>query len=54
MTLTTDNRCLLIQRGYMYDVYLNGRFVGKGQKQYIATAYYVYKEEGFDVEIVHE
>lgn len=54
MTQTTDNKCLLVQRGHMYDVYLNGKFVGKGQRQYIATAYHVYKEQGFDVEITSE
>ena len=48
------DKCLLVQRGHMYDVYLNGKFVGKGQKQYISTAYHVYKSEGYDVEIVYE
>lgn len=48
------DKCLLVQRAYMYDVYLNGKFVGKGQKHYITTAYYVYKEAGFNVEIVYE
>lgn len=48
------NSCILVKRQYMYDVYLNGKFVGKGQTHYISTAYYFYKQEGFDVEIVYE
>ena len=48
------DKCLLVERGYMYDVYINGKFIAKGQKHYISTAYYFYKSEGFDVEIVYE
>lgn len=47
------NSCVLVERGYMYDVYLNGKFVGKGQRHYITTAYYFYKEAGFKVEMLH-
>ena len=38
----------------MYDVYLNNKFVGKGQSQYIGTAYFVYTEAGYKVVIVDE
>jgi len=48
------NRCLLVERGYMYDAYLDGKFVGKGQAHYIGTAYYFYTQEGFNVEIIQQ
>jgi len=38
----------------MYDVYLNGRFVGKGQSGYISTAYVFYRQEGYEVVIIDE
>ena len=48
------SKCLLVERGHMYDIYTDGKFMGKGQKHYISTAYYFYKMEGMDVEIVYE
>ena len=47
-----DN-CVLIERKYMYDVYLNGQYVGKGQRHYMNTAFYFYTQEGFKVEVLH-
>ena len=52
--MSKTDKCLLVQREKMYDVYINGKFVGKGQRTYISTAYYFYKMEGMDVEIIYE
>lgn len=46
------NKCVLLKRDRMYDVYLDYKFVGKGNINYIDTAYYFYAFEGFDVEII--
>ena len=48
------DKCYLVRRGHMYDVYLYGKKVGSGQWGYKETAYAVYKQEGYDVEIVDE
>ena len=48
------DKCYLVERGKMYEVIINGKSVGKGQAAYISTAYYFYKSEGMDVEIVPE
>ena len=48
------NKCYLVRRGHMYDVYINKKKVGSGQWGYISTAYVVYRQEGFDMEIVDE
>lgn len=48
------DKCYLVRRGYMYDVYINSKRVGSGQWGYVSTAYYVYKDEGYSVEIVDE
>lgn len=48
------DKCYLVKRGDMYDVYLYGKKVGSGQTGYISTAYYVYTQEGYDVEIIDE
>lgn len=48
------DKCYLVKRGRMYDVYLSGKMVGSGQLAYISTAYHVYREEGYDVEIIDE
>lgn len=45
--------CVLVKRQYMYDIYLNGKFVGKGNIHYIDTAFYFYTQEGFKVEVLH-
>lgn len=52
--MSKTDKCLLVQREKMYDVYINGKLIGKGQRDYISTAYYFYKMEGMDVEIVYE
>lgn len=46
------DKCYLLTRGRMYDVFINGKKVGSGQ--HINTAYWFYKMEGMDVEIVYE
>jgi len=48
------DKCYLVRRGDMYDVYLYGKKVGSGQMGYIYTAYHVYTQEGYDVEIIDE
>jgi hypothetical protein len=48
------SKCLLMQRHPMYEVYIDGKLMGKGSLHYINTAYYFYKMEGMDVEIVYE
>ena len=48
------DKCYLVRRDRMYDVYLDNKKIGSGQWGYVSTAYYVYKEEGYDVEIVDE
>ena len=48
------DKCYLVRRGHMYDVFIYGKKVGSGQWGYINTAYMVYKQEGYDVEIVYE
>lgn len=48
------SKCVLVKRGYMYDIYINNQYVGKGQLPYIHTAYLFYAEQGMDVEIVDE
>lgn len=48
------DKCYLVRRGDMYDVILYGKKVGSGQWGYVSTAYTVYREEGYDVEIVYE
>jgi hypothetical protein len=48
------NTCLLVKRGYMFDIYINNKFVGKGQAAYMDTAYVFYIQQGFDVEVVYE
>jgi len=48
------DKCYLIRRGNMYDVYINNKKVGSGQWWYKETAYIVYRQEGFDVEILDE
>lgn len=52
--MKTMDKCYLVRRGEMYDVYLYGKKVGSGQWGYVGTAYVVYKQEGYDVEIVDE
>lgn len=47
------DKCTIVLREFMYDVYINGKFVGKGQRHYMNTAYYFYKEQGFDLEVLH-
>ena len=47
------DKCLLVTRDKMYDVFIDGKKLGSGQLGYISTAYYFYKCEGFDVEIVY-
>ena len=49
-----DTKCYLVTRGQMYDVFIDGKKVGSGSRGYISTAYYFYKSEGMDVEIVYE
>lgn len=53
-TMGLMDKCYLVKRGRMYDVYLSGKMVGSGQLAYISTAYHVYREEGYDVEIIDE
>lgn len=48
------DKCYLVECGKMYEVIINGKSVGKGQAAYINTAYYFYKSEGMDVEIIPE
>lgn len=48
------DKCYLVTRGIMYDVIIDGKKVGSGQKGYMSTAYWFYSAEGFDVEIVYE
>ena len=48
------DKCYLVRRGFMYDVYIHGKKLGSGQWGYVRTAYYIYKDEGYDVEIVDE
>jgi hypothetical protein len=48
------DKCILAERGKMFEVIINGKNVGKGQAAYISTAYYFYKSEGMDVEIIPE
>jgi len=48
------DKCYLVERDKMFEVIINGKSVGKGQAAYISTAYYFYKSEGMDVEIVPE
>lgn len=50
----TMDKCYLVERGKMYEVIINGKSVGKGQADNISTAYYFYKSEGMDVEIIPE
>ena len=47
-----NTRCHLIRRGYMYDVYIDGKKYGSGQWGYVDTAYLFYRAEGFDVDII--
>jgi hypothetical protein len=48
------DKCYLVRRGEMYDVYIDSKKLGSGQWGYVSTAYVVYKQEGYDVEIVDE
>ena len=50
----TMDKCYLVTRDKMYDVIIDGKKVGSGQRGYINTAYWFYKTEGFDMEIVYE
>ena len=45
-------RCYLIHRDNMYDVYINGKKYGSGSWGLVDTAFWFYKVEGFDVEII--
>jgi len=48
------DRCYLVKREKMFDVFIDGKNLGSGPEGYIHTAYWFYKTEGFDVEIVYE
>lgn len=48
------DKCYLVRRGNMYDVYINNKKVGSGQWGYKETAYVVYRQEGYEVEILDE
>jgi hypothetical protein len=37
-----------------YDVYIDGKMVGKGSWGFVSTAFYFYKSEGMDVMIYDE
>lgn len=47
------DKCYLVTRDKMYDVFISGKKLGSGPQGYMSTAYYFYKSEGFDVEIVY-
>lgn len=46
--------CKLVRRGDFYDVYLNGNHRGSGPWAWRYTAYYFYKAEGFQVEVIEQ
>ena len=48
------NKCYLIRRGDMYDVFLDGKKYGSVSWGLVDTAHSFYKMEGFDVEVIHE
>jgi hypothetical protein len=48
------DKCYLVTRGIMYDVIIDGKKVGSGPKGYMSTAFWFYRTEGFDVEVVYE
>lgn len=52
--MKSTDKCKLIKRGDFFDVYLNGKNYGYGWWAYIDTAYYIYKSEGYDVEIINK
>lgn len=45
-------KCYLIHRDNVYDVYIDGKKYGSGSWSLVDTAFWVYKVEGFDVEII--
>ena len=47
------DRCLLVRRDEAFDVYLNGKKYGSGMWDAVYTAQFIYREAGYDVEIVH-
>lgn len=54
MGLNMMDKCYIVRREHFYDVFIHGKKVGSGQWGYVDTAYIVYKQEGYDVEIVYE
>jgi hypothetical protein len=48
------DKCYLVTRENMYDVFIDGKKVGSGPQGYMSTAFWFYRTEGFDVEVVYE
>ena len=48
------DKCYLVMVDKMFDVIIDGKKVGSGSRGYVNTAYYFYKSQGFDVEVVYE
>lgn len=48
------DKVFLVGRGGFYDVLIDNKKVGSGSWGLLATAYYFYRQEGMEVEIVYE